>query len=213
MTSLSEPRTLPTQQRPALVELPKAFASRYGVPVIRRVETEIFTRRYFTHCLQCTFCNDGCCSEGVDVDLIHVAEIEKHAPALEQLTGIPRTRWFHQRVTKDPEVPGGGSRRTRVRNRRCVFHNRSGRGCLIHTYCVSQGIDYHELKSMTDCLFPLSYGEGTLGPAYDADDGTLACLNTGPTLYRGVREESGYYFGAACVEELDRIEEPLTTSS
>lgn len=189
-----------------IVALPRAFESRYGVPVIRRVETGIFTRRYFTHCLDCTFCHDACCAEGVDVDLVHVAEIERHATGLEQLTGIPRQKWFHARLTKDPEVPGGGYRRTRVKNGRCVFLNRSGRGCLIHSYCLREGIDYHELKSMTDCLFPLTYSDDTLSTAYDVDDGSLACLNTGPTLYRGVRDEVAYYFGKECVAELDRIE-------
>jgi hypothetical protein len=59
---------------------------------------------------------------------------------------------------------------------------------------------------MTDCLFPLTYSGDTLCAAYDVDDGSLVCLNTGPTLYQGVRSELAYYFGDECVAELDRIE-------
>src|SRR5689334_3036805 len=99
-----------------VVDLPRGFASRYGAPIIRRVSSEIFTRRYFTHCMQCGFCHDSCCNEGVDVDLVHVAAIEQHGEGLERYTGIPRAGWFRARTTPDPEMPGGGSRRTRVRD-------------------------------------------------------------------------------------------------
>ena len=196
-----------------VAHLPGAFASRYGAPVIRRVATEIFTRRYFTHCLQCGFCRDACCYEGVDVDLVHVAAIERHAEGLEKFTGVQRTRWFRARATADPEMPGGGSRRTRVHNGRCVFLNPAGRGCLIHSYCMREGIDYHDLKSIIDCLFPVTFCEETLYGANEVDDNTLVCLDTGPTLYQGARSEIAYYFGEECVEALDRIESDTLTAA
>jgi hypothetical protein len=189
-----------------LVELPRPFVSRYGVPTITHVDSDVFRRRYFTHCLDCTFCHDECCQYGVDVDLYHFERIMQHADGIEEYTGIPRERWFTKRLEEDPDVPGGGSRRTRVVKGRCVFLKREGRGCMLHGYCAERGIDHHELKSLVDCLFPLTYYDGTLSVADEVEDGSLICLDTGPSVYRGGRGELAYYFGEAFVAALDDVE-------
>ncbi len=183
-----------------------AFPSRYDVPVIARVDTRVFTERYFTRCLDCAFCQDACCQHGVDVDLLHVAAMDRHAEALEAYTGAPRGDWFTDEDELDTELPGGGSKRTRVVDGRCVFHRRGGRGCLLHAYCEEQGMDYHELKSIVDCLFPLTYYDDVLCPALEIDERSLVCMGSGPTLYRGIRDEVRYYFGQGCVDALDRVE-------
>ena len=195
------------------VSLQEPFSSRYGSPVISHVDVEIFRRTYFTHCLQCTFCNDWCCKHGVDVDLYHARRIEEHADQIEAYTGIPRGQWFTGEYEEDPGVPGGASVRTSVVDGACVFLNRSGRGCLLHAYCIENGLDHRELKSMVDCLFPLSFYDETLSYAEDVEDGSLVCLDTGPTLYRGGREGLQYYFGAEFVGALDAIEAAITCSS
>lgn len=189
-----------------IVALPRPFGSRYGVPVISYVDTVIFHRTYFTHCLQCTFCHDWCCQYGVDVDVYHYHRIQQHAGRLEVFTGIRQEHWFTGAYEEDPQVPGGGSMRTRVVDGACVFLNRKDRGCLLHAFCLEEGIDYHELKSMVDCLFPITFYEETLGPADEVDDASLVCLDTGPTLYRGLRGELEYYFGEEFVRTLDDIE-------
>ncbi len=189
-----------------VVALSKAFASRYGVPVISHIDSDIFRRTYFTHCLRCNFCSDACCQYGVDVDLYHYERIQRHADGIERYTGIPRARWFTGEYEDDPEVPGGGSHRTRVVDGYCVFHNRQGQGCLLHAYCIEQRIDHRELKSMVDCLFPLSFYDDTLCVADEVDDDELVCLDTGPTIYRGGREELEYYFGERFVAALDTLE-------
>jgi len=191
---------------PRIVSLPMPFPSRYGVPVLSAVDVAIFGGRYFTQCMQCSFCHDSCCSEGVDVDLLHVRALEAHAEQLEAYTGIARHRWLTQEHSRDPEMPGGGSVRTRVVDGACVFRDRRGRGCLVHAYCLERDLDYHTLKPLVDCLFPLTFSEGILCPADEVEDGTLVCLDTGPTLYRGVREELGYYFGEELLLALDAVE-------
>ena len=105
--------------------------------------------------------------------------------------------------------PGGGSDRTAVDERGCVFLAKpgQGRGCMIHRYCVEKGIDYHELKPMISILFPLTYDGGHLVPAEEIEDGSLQCIDQGPTLYQGLRDELRYYFGDALVAELDRLAE------
>ena len=188
------------------VALSRSFASRDGAPVIEKVDVEIFRRTYFTHCLACTFCNDHCCQYGVDVDLVHFHRIMEHVDGLEAYTGIDRSQWFTDEYEEDPDVPGGGSRRTAVKGRGCIFLNPSGRGCLLHGYCIDQGIEFRELKSLVDCLFPASFYDDTLSLADEVDDGSLICLNTGPTVYRGVRGDLEYFFGAEFVGELDRME-------
>ena len=186
--------------------LPRDFPSRYGVPVLRAVDTEIFRRQYFTHCLQCTFCNDWCCQFGVDVDRYHADRILAHADALEAYTGIPRRRWFTAEREPDGDAPGGETWRTSVSDGACVFLNRQGRGCLLHAFCLDQGIDHHDLKSIVDGLFPLTYEDGVLCPAVEVQENELVCLGTGPTLYRGIREEVRYYFGEEIVAVLDAME-------
>jgi hypothetical protein len=193
-----------------MLSLPQPFLCRLGVPTLRRVAPEIFTRRYFTHCLECGFCNDQCCSYGVDVDLRTFEGIQRHADELEAFTGIPRHKWFRKAKETDRTVPGGGSIRTRVQEGRCVFLSRSRRGCLLHAFALERSLDYHDVKSMVDCLFPLSWEDDALCVADEVEDGTLVCLDTGPSLYRGARKEIAYYFGEQCVEALDTIEESIT---
>jgi hypothetical protein len=142
----------------------------------------------------------------VDVDLYRVQRLEEHASALAAFTGVPRNRWFRSALERDETVPGGGSLRTRVSGGRCVFHNPKGRGCMIHAFSIERGIDYHELKPMTSCLFPVTYYDDVLCPSLDVEDGSLVCLDTGPSLYRGARGEIAYYFGEECVTELDSVE-------
>ena len=190
--------------------LSTSYPCRYGAPVIATVDTAIFTRRYFTHCLECTFCHDACCVYGVDYDWRVRRNLGAHARALEAFTGIPSDRWFTGLGTPDASMPGGGSVRTAVENGACVFLNRESRGCRIHAYAINAGVDYHDLKSIVDCLFPLTWEGEVLGLSEEVADSSLICLDTGPTLYRGVREELRYYFSDGLVTELDRLEAGVT---
>ena len=189
-----------------VLTLSTAFKSRYGAPVVEHVDLSVFRKRYFTHCLSCTFCADVCCSYGVDVDRYHMDRMEQRADALEAYTGVERGRWFTEERIEDPELPGGASARTRVVDGACVFLDRQRRGCGIHRFCDEFGGDYHDLKPMVCTLFPLCVSDATLCPADEVDDGTLVCLGTGPTLYRGVRDELRWYFGDELLEALDELE-------
>ncbi len=147
-----------------------------------------------------------CCSYGVDVDLLHRDRLLERADVLEAYVGVPRERWFQPDVIDDDEMPGGGSVRTAVDGRGCIFLNQDGRGCTIHMFCNEMGIDYQELKSMVDCLFPLTVNDGVLAPADEVDDRTLVCVGNGETLYRGLRDEVKYYFGDSALTTLDGLE-------
>jgi hypothetical protein len=200
--------------------LSRSYSCRWGAPEVDRVDTGIFRERYFMQCMECSYCFDSCCSYGVDVDATNVARLEAHAEGLEAFMGIPRARWFTDRWTDDPEFPGGRHTRTRVEGGACVFRNRAGRtpdgapaagakvgrGCLIHSYALSRGVDYHELKPMVSVLFPVTFDGGLLHASSEIEDRSLQCYGDGPTVYRGVRGEIDWYFGPGLVEELDGLE-------
>jgi hypothetical protein len=161
------------------------------------------------NCMQCSYCFDSCCQYGVDVDVNNVARLEAYAAGpdgIEAYTGVPKERWFTGEWVDDKEFPGGRQTRTRVENGACVFRNRKGRGCMIHSYALERGIDYHELKPMVSALFPLTFDYGLLHQSNEIEDRSLQCYSDGPTLYRGVRDEVAYYFGDALVGELDAFE-------
>jgi hypothetical protein len=195
-------------------DLARIHVSTFGTPKLASVDGEIFRRRYFTRCMECGFCEDACCSHGVDVDEPTVRRILRHAGALETATSVPRDDWFEPGFAPDGEHPGGKYTRTRVRDGYCVFKVRGGRGCALHAHALSEGIDYHLLKPMVSALFPLTFDEGLLHASTEALDGTLVCGGSGPTLYRGARDELEHYFGHELVRELDALEpQPPTRSS
>jgi Fe-S-cluster containining protein len=189
-----------------ITALSRPYASRDGVPVVTHVDTDIFVRTYFMHCMQCDFCHDSCCGHGADIDANNVCRLEAHAGALEGYVGVGRDAWFRPTYNEDVEYPGSRYTRTRVVNGSCVFLNRQGRGCLIHRYCMEQGLDFHDLKPLVCSLFPLSFDEGLLFPSAEILDNSLECLDAGPTLYRGARGDVHYYFGPELVAELDERE-------
>ena len=186
--------------------LSRSYPSRGGAPVISGIKPEIFHLRYFTHCSQCTFCHDWCCSFGVELDLENVKRIQAEGDGLEQLVGIDRNNWFENELVEDDEYPGGRYTGTNVVNDACVFLNRSGRGCLLHSYSIQKGLDYHHLKPIVCVIYPLTFSEGILMPADEIEDRSLVCMGEGLTLYRALKDELAYYFGAEFVAELSEIE-------
>jgi hypothetical protein len=189
-----------------IVSLNRQYLNRYGVPVIDRVDTAIFERTCSPHCASCAFCNDACCAYGVCVDLDNVRRIEAHADRLERYLGIPRDQWFTGQYVHDPESPGGTYTRTRVVDGACVFLKRSGRGCMLHAFCLAEGLDHHLLKPMFSSLFPVTAEAGLLRPAAEVADESLVCLDGGLTLYRGARGDLQYYYGDDLIREMDRLE-------
>jgi hypothetical protein len=170
---------------------------------VHEVDDAIFTRRYFGHCLGCSFCADACCTHGVDVSVVERDRILARAEELTPLVGLPPERWFSNVIADDPDFPGGASTRTAVVDGACVFLRRGQRGCLIHGALVAAGEDYHALKPMVSTLFPVTFGGGAILCSEELHDGSLVCAGDGPTAYEMARSELAYYFGSALVAELD----------
>lgn len=187
----------------SVVALGREHPSIFKTPVIRSVDTRIFALRYFTHCMSCGFCDDQCCSYGVDIDTDNARKLLAMGDDFKAFIGVPDSEWFTDEIVEDAEFPSGRNRRTRTRGSHCVFHKRAGRGCLIHAYCADNGLDYHLYKPMVSILFPLTFNYGVLEPSSEVIDRSLVCAGDGPSLYEGVRSELVYFFGDGLVEELD----------
>jgi hypothetical protein len=193
--------------------LSRPYACRYGAPIVDRVDSAIFFRRYFMNCMQCDYCHDSCCQYGADIDGENVARVEAHAAELEAYTGVPRERWWTGEWNDDAEFPGGRQTRTRVEDGACVFRSRRGRGCMLHSFALDKGLDYHELKPLVSSLFPVTFDYGLLHPSNEIADRSLQCIDDGPTLYEGVRSEIEWYFGESLVAELDALASGILAKS
>lgn len=189
--------------------LSTTYYARYGVSAISHVDTAVFTTPYFASCNQCDFCKDECCSHGVAVGIDQIERIKEFADVLEDYVRIRREHWFQEELVTDESFPGGKYRRTQVRERGCVFLNANGRGCQLHRFSAEHGLDYHVLKPLDCCLFPLTYDRGLFRPASWISENTLICLADGPSLYEGAKHEIPFYFDHNLLNELNEMEENI----
>lgn len=179
-----------------------------GHPQVQQVDTEVFTLRYFTECLRCTFCHDRCCQYGCDVNWDERSRILAHAEELEAFLGRPRDTFFKPEVYEDPEYPSGRYVRSAVVKGACGFLNPHGRGCGLHAFAARKGLDYHDIKPTVCWLFPVTWDKGILRPNSDVKD-DLVCAGSGPTLYEASRDEVARFFGPALVASLDAVRDGL----
>ena len=189
----------------SVLVLSRDHPSIFKAPVLHSVDTRIFSLSYFTHCMSCGFCNDQCCSYGVDIDAENARKLLAMGTDFKTFVGVPESEWFTDEIVEDIEFPSGRNLRTRIRGSHCVFHKNDGRGCLIHAYCAENGLDYHLYKPMVSILFPLTFNYGVLEPSSEVVDRSLVCSGDGPSLYQGGRGELAYFFGEELVDELDTL--------
>lgn len=188
------------------IELSRPYPATAKAPVILRVDPRVFELSYFERCMECTFCGDRCCAGGVGIDPADIARLEARATSLRQYTVAPPERWFEDASTVDADYPSGRFIDTLVVEGSCALRRRGGRGCGIHAFTIDLGVDYHELKPIYCCLFPVTVIEGDLMPSPEITEEQFVCSGPGASLYRGVRHELEHYFGPALIQELDRLE-------
>jgi hypothetical protein len=186
-----------------VIALAREYPSIWGRPVIRAVDARVFTLRYFRRCLDCSFCNDQCCTHGVDIDVDNAVRLLNLGEGCETYVGVARADWFDAESFADAEFPSGSYRRTRTRDGHCVFHTLNGRGCKIHAWCLERGLDYHALKPLVSTLFPLTFEMGALVPSNEILESSLVCAGSGDSLYDGARDELIWFFGQGLADELD----------
>jgi hypothetical protein len=189
----------------SLIDLGRDYPSKRGAPVIRRVDSAIFSLRYFTYCMDCTFCHDSCCSYGADVDLDNAARLQSLGGDFVAYAGVPMDRWFDGNVIDDGEFPSARMMRVRAQDGHCVFLDTTGRGCKIHSYCLERGLDYHVYKPFVCFLFGVTFEYGNLVPSNEIRDKSLACYGEGPTVFEAARDEISALFGPELVAALERV--------
>ena len=184
-----------------------------GNMAISFVHRDIFLKTYFARCLECNFCHDWCCSFGADIDLRNVEKIEQHREAILPFVRLPEGEWFEAESWYYEEYTGSQYTRINPQGPRCVFISKDQRGCGLHRYALSKGMDYHEIKPLVCILFPLSFGEEILTIAPELDDNSLVCAGAGLSIYQSLRSELDHYFGRELVEELDEVEKRVLEQS
>lgn len=193
-----------------IISFKKKYQCVTGLPIIHSADTEIFKINYFAHCMKCDFCRDQCCSYGADIDMLNVERILNYKQEIEADTSISPSKWFYPKKRKwDKEYPGNFYTRISKHNNACIFLNRTGRGCLLHSYALKEGLDYHIFKPFFCTIFPVTYFDGVLVVPEEIEEGLTECLGDGINLYRGAREELRYFFGGEMVDELDEIEQSV----
>jgi Fe-S-cluster containining protein len=202
--------TILTQDR-TVIPLSKEFVS--GNLAISFVHRDIFLKAYFARCLECNFCHDWCCSFGADIDIQNVAKIQQRKEEILPFVRPPEGEWFEPEYTYYEEYAGNQYTRINPQGPRCAFISRDQRGCGLHRYAISKGMDYHEIKPLVCTLFPLSFEEDILLLASELDDKSLVCAGAGTSAYRALRNELEYYFGPELTKELDGIEEDVLSES
>lgn len=183
---------------------------------ITSIDERLFKCRYFARCMECGFCHDVCCSYGCPVDITEEERILSFREELENRTGIPAREWFTDEIILRPEFPSGRTKKTRVYNNKCVFHNSVSRGCHLHSLALEMGLDPHSIKPMVCFLFPLTWDNPYLYVSDFLDE--LPCKNSGVLLLDSLLDEMKYYLGDDFVQEVrlkavDREQEPLSGSS
>lgn len=186
-----------------IIPLARPYPSIHGAPVIDRIDTTIFQRTYFAHCMQCSFCGDSCCQYGVDVDIENVSRIMNVADKLEPFVGSKRDEWFEGGYDSDTHFPGGKVTRTRVKDGACIFLNRKGRGCMLHSFALQEDMNFNDIKPLVSAIFPVTFAEGCLCPSDEILDNELICRDQGPSLYEGARSDLQHYFGSEFIAILD----------
>ena len=188
-----------------IIPLPHSYPSIHGAPVIDRIDTAIFARTYFAQCMDCSFCGDSCCQYGVDVDVHNVARINDVADRLEPFVGSARDQWFEGGFEDDAHFPGGKVTRTKIVNGACVFLNRTGRGCLLHSFALQENFDFNDIKPLVSSIFPVTFDGGCLCPSDEVIENELICRDQGSSLYEGARSDLLHYFGADFIALLDGL--------
>lgn len=190
-----------------IIALNREYPSRYGLPVIAAVDTQIFTTLFpISGCGP--ECRDACCRGGAIMDIRAYDALRGHR----QADIFRAIEWDVYAFQDDPYSPGGKGCYTRFDNGRCMFQNPDW-GCSIHSYCLRQGIDVRELKFFTCCLFPVEVNKVgdthhvlTAGYEMRFPEFDIPCKKNGDTpVCEIARQDILYYYGENLIRILDDL--------
>jgi len=169
---------------------------------IKEIDENLFTKKYVANCLDCTFCNDLCCSYGCPMDWSEIKRVLYYANQLEAELEIPSSMWFEDSIEINEDYPSGRVMRTKVYDGKCVFYKKGTRGCSLHRFGLEKGIDVHMLKPMVCCLFPITWEKERIHASEFLDE--LPCRDKGISIFEAQKNEMRIYLGDELVTELER---------
>lgn len=191
---------------------------------VKWVDREIFLLPFADDCMthECRCKDEGdrvlldaCCQHGADVDLFERDRILERkaeiAPVLREEFRDP-ARWFDEREPEeDPDQPSGTVVRTGLvdladENSGCVFLQHDARGCALHRAALANDFDPASIKPAVCRLYPLTWGEQTIGLSDDYFRYSCAFVATGPSVYQIMRPTIISLFGHDLVRKLDALE-------
>jgi hypothetical protein len=195
------------------ITLSKPYPSRYGLPVVDGIDTDIFSTRYPSFGCMGMHCNDICCSGGAVMDIIAFNKLKAFSGCKE----FEKMVWEGLAFEKYPYYPGGMGCYTPIVEGMCIFKNRASRGCGIHSLCVKNGIEVRELKFFACCIFPVEVNRVqdephilTVGYELRHEGFDFDCKFAGDsTVYECAREDIDYYFGRELVDVMDEVKNRL----
>jgi hypothetical protein len=196
-----------------LIKLSKSYPSRYGLPVVDGIDTDIFSTRYPSAGCMGMDCNDICCSGGAIMDIVAFNKL-KEFREYEEFKNIA---WESISFEKEQYYPGGLGCYTPIVDGMCVFKNRASRGCGIHSFCFEKGIEVRELKFFACCIFPVEVNRVqdkshilTVGYELRHEGFDFDCKFTGDsTVYECARDDICYYFGKELIDVIDGLKKQL----
>jgi len=130
--------------------------------VIKKIKKECFQHKGFDNrgCMG-TNCGDSCCRWGADFDEESMQLVYKNRLIIEKLIKRKLDLCFLKRKLGDSEFLGGNALRSRIRNGFCVFHNQSGKGCVLFALAYNGQIPQRAIPSICR-LYPLTWNFGHL---------------------------------------------------
>jgi hypothetical protein len=194
-----------------IIKLSRDYKSIHGLPVISSVDTEIFTMVYPGSSCHDMGCSNVCCIGGGFMDIIAFNKLKDHLDK----DPLNKYDWTGYNFENDPYYPGGQGCYTKFDDTEgCFYKNREGMGCVIHSYCLNNKIDFRELKFFACCMFPVEVNKigdnkNVLCAGYELRFDkyeNLPCKKTGDsTVYECSKNDIEYYFGIELIDELEKI--------
>lgn len=184
------------------IGLSRSYVSKLGNPLIRNVDSDIFTLAATPLPTDGSSCE--ACHYGVDIDVENVKRLMPHTEALKQSLGVSASKTaFYKKISNDADFPGGQFTPVTVDRGQCTFAARDGNGpkCGVDRYALQNGFEAAQLKPQVCSLYPATFAADNLLTYADDEPATSGTQS----VYQAARKNIEELFGAGLVQELDEI--------
>lgn len=142
---------------------------------ISRISKKCYEQKGFDEkgCYGCK-CKDSCCRFGADFDQEAYDLVLANRQVIEKNIGQKIETCFETRPSGDPEYLGKNSIRSKKNESGfCVFHAKSGKGCILYKLVLSGEIANRRIIPSICRLFPLTWNNGVLQVYDEQENSTI----------------------------------------